>query len=131
MQKTIFMDKYPVYTLELINEEIKQTNISQIIEYLKEKIETHPVAKFITVFDHYKHTQELNGDIMDGLIDAQNIIFCFGKAIPNTKILAARPRSVAIAQFEDKFIVEFIEAPNEQLHDVMEAWVKELSISEL
>ena len=128
MKKTIFMDKYPVYSLELLKTEIKQNNVPQIIEYFKAKIEAHPVAKFIAVFDHYTHTTSLDGPIMEGMKDAQNIIFCFGPAIPNTKILAARPRSIGISELEDRFVIDFIEAPKEQLHDVMESWAKDLKV---
>ena len=128
MKKTIFMDKYPVYTLTLEKNEIKQKNIPEIIEYFREKVDKHPIAKFIAVFDHYAHTKELNGPIMEGLKDAQNFIFCFGPAIPNTKILAARPRSIGICELEDSFVVEFIEAPKEELHALMESWAKSLVV---
>ena len=127
MKKTIFMDKYPVYTLELDKSEVIQQNIPQIIEYFKEKIESHPVAKFIATFDHYSHTQGMSGEINKDILDAWNIIFCFGPAIPNTKILAARPRSIGVAELKDKFVIEFLEAPKEQLHELMEFWSKELS----
>ena len=126
MKKTKFMDKYPVYSLELQKSNIKQTNIVEIIEYFKAKIQAHPIAKFIAVFDHYAHTKELNGEINPSIIDAQNLIFCFGPAIPNTKILAVRPRSIGIAELEDKFVIEFIEAPKEQIHQIMEEWAKGL-----
>ena len=126
MKKTKFMDKYPVYSLELQKSNIKQTNIVEIIEYFKAKIQAHPIAKFIAVFDHYSHTKELNGEINPSIIDAQNLIFCFGPAIPNTKILAVRPRSIGIAELKDKFVIEFIEAPKEQIHQIMEEWAKGL-----
>ena len=126
MKKTQFMDKYPVHSLELQKSNIKQTNIVEIIEYFKDKIQAHPIAKFIAVFDHYAHTKELNGEINPSIIDAQNLIFCFGPAIPNTKILAVRPRSIGIAELEDKFVIEFIESPKEQIHQIMEEWTKEL-----
>ena len=120
------MDKYPVYSLELQKSNIKQTNIVEIIEYFKAKIQAHPIAKFIAVFDHYSHTKGLNGEINPSIIDAQNLIFCFGPAILNTKILAVRPRSIGIAELEDKFVIEFIEAPKEQMQQTMEEWIKEL-----
>ena len=129
MTKTIFMDKYPVYSLELSKNEVKQTTASEIIEYFKLKIEAHPIAKFIATFDHYEHTKDINGEINPEILDAKNIVFCFGKAIPNTKILAARPRSIGVAELADKFVIEFIEAPNEQLHNVMEDWSKALKIN--
>jgi hypothetical protein len=128
MKKTIFMDKYPVYSLELSKGEISLKNIPEIIEYFKEKIKAHPIAKFIAVFDHYSHTKEMDGKIMDGLLDAQNLIFCLGPAIPSAKILAARPRSIGISEFDDKFIIDFIEAPKEQLQDLMQNWTKGLLV---
>lgn len=126
MKKTIFMDKYPVYSLELTKDEVSVKNAQAVVAYFKEKIENHPIAQFIAVFDHYSHTKNLKGEILEGLIDAQNIVFCFGAAIPNTKILAARPRSIGVCEFEDKFVIDFMEAPKEELHKVMESWVKAL-----
>ncbi len=126
MKKTIFMDKYPVFSLELNKSEIEQKSVAEIIEYFKNKIESHPIAKFITVFDHYTHTQDIEGEIASELLDAQNIVFCFGAALPNTKILAVRPRSIGIAELEDKFIIEFLEVPKEQLHELVESWAKGL-----
>lgn len=126
MKKTILMDKYPVYTLELEKSEVAQKTVSEILEYFKAKIEAHPIAQFIAIFDHYTHTKNLDGEIMEGMLDAQNIVFCFGPMITNTKILAVRPRSIGVAEFEDKFIIEFLEAPKEQLHELMEQWAKGL-----
>lgn len=129
MKKTIFMDKYPVYTLELTKNEVAQKCVSEIIEYFQAKIEAHPIAKFIAIFDHYEHTKSIDGEINPEILDAQNIIFCFGPAIPNTKILAARPRSIGVCELEDKFVVEFLEAPKEQMHDIMENWAKALKVN--
>ncbi len=126
MKKSIFMEKYPVYSLELLKSEITISNAKEVLEYFKEKIKNHPIAEFITVFDHYSHTKKLGGEIMDGLLDAKNIIFCFGQAIPNTKILAARPRSIGICEFEDKIVIDFMEPPREELQKVMQEWVKSL-----
>lgn len=126
MNKTVFMDKYPVYTLELSKNEMYISSAKDIAEYFKEKIENHPIAKFISIFDHYSHTKALGGQIMDGLIDAQNIVFCFGQAIPNTKIMAIRPRSIGICEFEDKIVIDFIEAPKEEINALMESWAEGL-----
>ena len=128
MQKTIFMDKYPVFTLTLDKSEIRYKNVGEIVAYFKAEIEAHPIAQFIAVFDHYSHTKALNGAIMEGLLDAQNVVFCFGPAIPNTKIVAVRPRSVAICELENAFVIEFIEAPKEEMHALMETWAKELTL---
>ena len=127
MKQTIFKDKYPVWTLELEKQEISKKSVNEIIDYFKEKIDAHPVAKFIAIFDHYEHTASLKeGKIADEIKDVKNIIFCFGKEIPNTKVAAVRPRSIAVCELEDKFVIEFLEAPNETLHKVMEQWSKDL-----
>ncbi len=127
MIKTIFMDKYPVYTLEILKSETSLKNVDEILSYYKEKIDEHNIAVFISMFDHYAHTKVLGGEINPDILDAKNIVFCFGAAMPNTKILAARPRSIGVAELKDSFMIEFIEAPNEKLHDVMELWTKNIA----
>ena len=126
MKKTIFMEKYPVYSLELLKSEAKVSSANKAVEYFKEKILKHPIAEFIAVFDHFSHTKKLGGEMVEGLIDAKNVIFCFGQAIPNTKILAARPRSIGICEFNNRIVIDFMEAPKEELHSVMEGWASEL-----
>lgn len=128
MKKSILMEKYPVYTLELNKAEIAQKDVDAIIEYFQNKIEKHPIAKFIAIFDHYSHTKALEGEINPEIKNAKNILFCFGAAIPNTKILAVRPRSIAVAELENSFIIEFMEAPVDKLQEVMEEWAKDLKI---
>ena len=128
MTKTILMDKYPVFSLEIKKDETTFQNVSEIIDYLKEKIENHPIAVYIALFDHYAHTSALSeGEINPEIKDAKNLIFCFGKQLPNTKILAARPRSFGVSELKDSFVVDFLEAPNEQLHKVMEDWAKSIA----
>ena len=128
MKKTILMDKYPVFSLEIAKDETTFTSVAQIIDYLKEKIDNHPIAVFIAHFNHYEHTANLQESVINPDIkDAQNLIFCFGKQIPNTKILAARPRSFGVCELNDSFVIDFLEAPNEQLHKVMEDWAKSVA----
>jgi hypothetical protein len=126
MTKTIFMDKYPVFSLEITKDETSLKNVDDILSYFKNRIDNHPIATFISLFDHYTHTKNLDGEINPEILDAKNIVFCFGAALPNTKILAARPRSIGVAELENSFFIEFIEAPNEKLHDVMEGWTKDI-----
>ena len=128
MTKTILMDKYPVFSLEIKKDETTFQSVSEIINYIKAKIENHPIAVYIALFDHYAHTAALpEGEINPEIKDAKNLIFCFGKQLPNTKILAARPRSFGVSELEDSFVVDFLEAPNEQLHKVMEDWAKSIA----
>ena len=127
MTKTILMEKYPVCSLEIQKNETTYSNVDEILAYLKEKIDSHPVATFIATFDHFTHTKSIEGEIIPEVKDAKNIVFCFGTAIPTTKILAVRPRSIGVAELEDSFAIEFMEAPNEKLHAVMESWSKEIA----
>ncbi len=127
MKKTIFMEKYPVYSLEISKDETTYSCVDDIIEYLKTLVDAHKVAAFIATFNHYAHTQTLGGEINETIKDAKNIIFCFGKAIPNTKILAARPRSIGVCELENSFVIEFLEAPKEELNSVMEDWAKSIA----
>ncbi|AFL69090.1 DUF6858 family protein [Sulfurospirillum barnesii] len=126
MKKTILMDKYPVFNLTIDKSECKYTTMQAIIEDLCAKIEAHPIAKFIAIFDHYAHTKNINGEIAPEILDAKNIVFCFGAAIPNSKILAVRPRSIGLCETKDQFVIDFLEAPKEELHALMETWAKSL-----
>ena len=127
MQKVIFKEKYPVFTTEILKNNTGFNSTDMIIEYLKSKIEKHTVASFITVFDHCSHTKCLDGNsIIEGLLEAKNLIFCFGKEIPTPKVLAVRPRSIGICEFQDRFEINFLEAPKEALQKEMEEWIEEL-----
>ena len=126
MTKSTFMEKYPIYSYELLKTEITQKNIDEIINYFKEKIEVHPVAAYIATFDHFTHTKNLDGEINPSILNAKNLVFCFGPVIPNTKVLAVRPRSIGICELTDRFVIDFLEAPKEQIHEIMEKWTKGL-----
>jgi uncharacterized protein YifN (PemK superfamily) len=126
MTKSVILDKYHVNSLEITKEETSFKNVDDFLNYFQDKIEKHPIAKLISIFDHYSHTTSIDGEINPDIKDAKNIIFCFGSKIPNTKILAARPRVIAVAELEKSFIVEFMDAPNAQMHCVMEDWCKDM-----
>jgi len=125
MKKMTLMEKYPVVSLEIHKTETTYKNVDEIIAYLKEQIDAHPVATYITVFDHYAHTSNLEvGEISDEIKDAKNLICCFGKALPNPEMMAVRPRAFGVAEMADSFVVSFMEAPNPDAHAAMEKWVK-------
>ncbi len=127
MKFTQFKEKYPVWSLELDKNEAKYATISEIISHFKERIDAHPIAVYISVFNHYEHTKSIpEHSMVDGLTGLENIIFCFGKEIPTTKVAAIRPRSIAVCEFGDKFVIEFMEAPNEKLNETMQEWAKEI-----
>jgi hypothetical protein len=127
MKKTILMDKYPIYSLEVNFEETTYRTVDAVIEHLKALVDAHKIATYIAIFDHYTHTKSIGGDINESIKDAKNLIFCFGAAIPNTTIIAARPRSFSVALLENSFKIEFLEPPKEQLIEVMEKWAKSLN----
>jgi len=126
MTETNFMDIYPVHSLEIQKNQTNLKNVDEIIAYYKDKIIAHPVATYISIFDHYKHTQSLNGAINSEILDAKNIIFCFGAAIPNTTMLAVRPRTLGVAELKNSFIIEFMKAPKEEVQTLLEAWTKDI-----
>ncbi|WP_324171412.1 DUF6858 family protein [Sulfurimonas sp.] len=124
MKKTILMEKYPVFSLEIQKSETSYKNVNEIIEFLKTLIDGHKVAVFISVFDQYTHTKSIGGEINEKLLDAKNLIFCFGKAIPNSKILATRPRSFGVCETKGTFLIDFLEPPREEMTQIMEKWAK-------
>ena len=127
MKQSIVMEKYPVFELDIKKNETKFQTADEIIAYLKEKIDNHPIAVYIATFDHYSHTNSLaDGEISPDILDAKNIVCCFGKNLPKANMLAVRPRSIGVAELSDEFVVSFLEAPNPMANDAMESWVKEI-----
>lgn len=125
MKQSMAMGKYPISEIDIAKDETTFKSVDEILVYLKEKIDTHPVAVFIAIFDHYTHTKSLaDGNINPDILDAKNIICCFGKQLPTPTMLAIRPRSIGVVEMEDMFVISFIDAPNSQAHEAMVTWVK-------
>ncbi len=128
MTKTILMDKYPIFFLNIEKNETTYKSVDEIVTHFQALIEKHPVAKEIAIFDHYEHTSAIKDNVIAPEIKAaKNVVFCFGKMLPTSKILAVRPRSIGICEFEDSFEISFLEVPNEQLHLVTEEWAKSVA----
>ena len=66
------------------------------------------------------------GKVAEGILAAKNIICCFGKVLPKPEVLAVRPRSIGVAEYKDRFVISFMEAPNPDANKAMESWVKGL-----
>jgi len=129
MREMNLMDKYPVTVLEIAKDETTFKSVDEIIFHLKSKIDTHPVAVYIATFDHYSHTTSLgeNGEIASDILDAKNIICCFGKQLPNPILMSVRPRAIGVAEVSDnKFVVSFMDAPNPQAQEAMRLWVNSI-----
>ncbi|HWQ25992.1 MAG TPA: hypothetical protein VN367_04330 [Chlorobaculum sp.] len=123
MNQTLLQEKYPIYILELDKEETNCRDVDEIIAYYTKKVDEHPVATLIGVYNHYGHTSELpEGKISEEIKDAKNIIFCFGKELMNPVSLAIRPKSIGVAELGDRFIISFLEAPNPMANEAMEGW---------
>ncbi len=127
MTEMHLMEKYPVVVLEVAKDETTFKDVDEILTHLKSKIDEHPVASFIAIFDHYTHTSNLEDCLLSpDILDAKNIICCFGKQLPDPVLMAVRPRSIGVAEMADKFVVSFIEAPNPQAQEAMVSWVKSM-----
>ena len=125
MKEMILMDKYPVVSLEIKKTDTSYRNVDEVLIYLKALIDAHPIATYIGEFDHYSHTKSLEvGKVSEDIIDAKNIICCFGKILPKPELLAIRPRAIGVAQMVDSFVVSFMEAPNAEAHATMVKWVE-------
>jgi len=125
MKQTMLQEKYPVYTLEFTKSETKHKDCDEIIAFLKARVDEHKVACYIAEFDHYAHTSALEeGEIEEGIIAAKNIVFCFGIKLPKPEMMAVRPRSIGAVEYEDRFIISFLEAPMPVANQAMESWAK-------
>jgi hypothetical protein len=128
MTQTIFKEKYPIFSYEISKDEISKKSVDEIIAYFKDMIDSNPIAGYIATFDHFAHTSSLpNHAINPEIKDVKNIIFCFGVEIPTSKVAAIRPRSIGVCDMGDKFVIDFMEAPNEKANDFMQEWTKNIS----
>ncbi|WP_292664054.1 DUF6858 family protein [Nitratifractor sp.] len=125
MKSMTIKDTYPIQAAEIGKNEARFGTTDEIIAYLKETVEAHPVATYIATFDHYTHTKNLPEHKMDPeIVDVKLIVFCFGKELPIPEMAAVRPRSIAVVEKADAFVVSFMDAPNPVAHDAMTAWVQ-------
>lgn len=127
MKQQLLQEKYPVYTLEVKKSETPYRNFDEVADYFKRCIEEHEVARYIADFDHHAHTSSLkDGQIEEGMIAAGNLVFCFGTHLPKAAMLAVRPRSIGVAEYDDRFVVAFLEAPMPLANKAMEGWAKNI-----
>lgn len=127
MKQSILMGKYPTFDLEIPKSETSHTCADDILTALKVNIDAHPKVAFIGIFDHLSHTKSIDGDIADAIIDAKNIIFCFGMKLPNPRVMAVRPRSIGVTDMGSHFHIAFMEPPMSLATSAMENWCKALA----
>ncbi|HYH22668.1 MAG TPA: hypothetical protein VD995_29000 [Azospirillum sp.] len=123
MKTTQFMEKYTVLNTEIAKTETECRTVDDVIAALTAKIEADPNVALIAVFDHHAHTTRRGGAIAPEIQAAKNLVFCFGPALPDPRMLALRPRAIGIADLGDRFVVSFQEAPLTPANDTMRGWV--------
>lgn len=128
MQKDMLQDTYPVYSLSIDKQASAMQSVDDIIQYLKQKIDEHAVARYIATFDHYAHTESLEDGVIDEqILAAKNLVFCFGIKLPNASVLSVRPRSIGVCETRDSFVLNFLEAPVQMATDTMTGWIEEVA----
>ncbi len=131
MKQALLQERYPLFSLDIEKSETDYESVKEVIAYLKSLIDEHKVAKFIAIFDHYKHTKNLeDGQISEDILDGQNIIFCFGITLPEPQVMAVRPRSIGVVELKESFLITFMEAPMPIANVAMEEWAKSIKISD-
>lgn len=128
MNKTLLLEKYPVFATEIAKSDTDCRNVDDVMIRLKDKVLAHPVAAYVGEFDHYGHVaDQVDGKIADGILGAKHILFCVANAIPNGMIGAARPRAISVTEMADKFVISYLEAPVEKANQVMADWIGSLT----
>ena len=129
MTEKLFKEKYPIHTIEIPKSDMKIHTMSALTKYYKTQVEAHSFATYIGIFDHYAHTASLpDGKISDDILDAKDVMLCFGKELMHPEVLAVRPRAIGIAEMKESFVISFLEAPNPAANEAMTAWTKSLIV---
>jgi len=127
MERLEFMDRFPLFRFKLKRSACRFELLDEIQAHYKALVRAHPVAVFIAAFDHHAHTQGLpQGEMNSKILGARNLIFCFGPKLNNPEVLAIRPRSIGIAEWEDGFVISFMETPAEAINQTMINWTQQL-----
>ncbi len=127
MKQVLLNEKFPIFKLEIEKNETEFSSAQALVNHFKQLIDDDDVTRFIAEFDHYSHTKGLEGgEIPEDIIDARNVVFCFGTKLPSAEMLALRPRSIGIAETRTGFRISFMEAPMALANDTMKSWVKGL-----
>jgi len=127
METKLFKDEYPIHTMTLKKVDTTMPNINAVIEHFQNKIMEHPIATFIGMFDHYRHTESLEDGFIDPhILDAQEVLCCFGKDLSNPEVLAVRPRAIGIVERQDDYVISFMKAPKPAVNEAMISWTMSL-----
>jgi len=123
MKQSLTQERYAVFTLEVERGETACASIDDVVDYFTERIEAHPLARLIAVFDHHAHTRGLEqGSMSAEILAARSIILCFGITLPDPQAMALRPRSIGVCELADRFVLSFMEAPMPLANTALEGW---------
>jgi len=123
MRQSVTEERLAVCTLEIGKEETSCKSIGEVVDFLRARIEAHPKAQLIAVFDHYAHTTRVAPKaIAPEILAAQNLVLCFGMTLPGPQVLALRPRSIGVCELADRFVISFLEAPMPLANTAIEEW---------
>ena len=128
MEKINYKEMYPIYAREISKEDLAFDGVDAVCRCFIDKINSHTFARNIGVFDHYAHTKSIEGgEMAENITAAKNVLFCFGKKLPDPKMLSVRPRSIGVCETKSHYVISFLEAPNPMLTEIMISWVAEMA----
>lgn len=124
MEKLSVLDKYPVFVEELAKADTDCADAAAVIAQLRTRVEAHPGSVVIAEFDHYAHVmRQPEHRVAEDIRDSRHLLFCLANAIPNPLVPAVRPRSISVVEYDDRFVIAYLEAPAEGPNQAMAAWV--------
>ncbi len=125
MKHQIIDRTYSVFSKSIPKSRTSFQSAREIEDYMISRIEEHPIAAYITTFDHYKHTSGLENGMIPGYIHASlHVLCCFGMAIPSPEYMAVKPMAIAIVETDDEFVLSFEQAPAPSVQRSMQNWVE-------
>jgi hypothetical protein len=122
MKQLHFQEKYPITVMDVAKSETRFQSAAEIADYFRSHIDTVSDTVYIGTFDHFEHTKSIGGEIAPDIKAAMNVLFCFGKALPDPRLLSVRPRSIGITDVGDHFVISFMDAPMKPANDTMQSW---------
>jgi hypothetical protein len=125
MRRSVQELTLPVFTLEVDKTETGLRDFDEVVRFLKAQVEAHPLAQFVGIYDHHAHTSSLEEGYVDPAIrGASALVFCFGLTLPEPACMAVRPRTMAVCELDDRFVITFAEPPMPVANLAMERWAQ-------
>ncbi|MBN2234680.1 MAG: hypothetical protein JW706_05980, partial [Opitutales bacterium] len=120
-----YRGKFPIYSINLAKNPLYY-DLPSVAAALKSRISGHPVARHVADFDHQAFDPSNNEERPAGLKNAMNVLFCLGPKMEEPHVIAIKPRSFGIAEYDRHFTISFMEAPSDKATETMKEWVRSL-----